>query len=164
MWPIKFRSQSQQNRLKTLLVETVVVVAAHLRQFTAQTGMKTDTVATAAGLSTGVTDMTITRARKITRQFAHNFVDTMRPEEATEYKSVVDDAIEWSKVNEPSLFYGIVHDYLNFLDRHTEHHICSTCKHWEPFTGACCGADSPHCADFVDDDCTCTDWKARLKK
>lgn len=126
--------------------------------------MKTDTAATAAGLSTGVTDMTITRARKITRQFAHNFVDTMRPEEATEYKSVVDDAIEWSKVNEPSLFYGIVHDYLNFLDRHTEHHICSTCKHWEPFTGACCGADSPYAADFVDSDCTCADWKERLKK
>ena len=84
--------------------------------------------------------MTITRARKITRQFAHNFVATMRPEEAAEYKSVVDDAIEWAKANEPSLFYGIVHDYLNFLDRHAEHHICSTCKHWEPFTGACCGA------------------------
>lgn len=121
-------------------------------------------MATAAGLSTGVTDMTITRARKITRQFAHNFVNTMRPEEAAEYKSVVDDAIEWAKVNEPSLFYGIVHDYLNFLDRHTERRICSTCKHWEPFTGACCGADSPYAADFVDGDCTCADWKARLKK
>lgn len=78
--------------------------------------------------------MTITRTRKITRQFAHNFVATMRPEEAAEYKSVVDDAIEWAKVNEPGLFYGIVHDYLNFLDMNTEHHICSTCKHWDPFT------------------------------
>ena len=126
--------------------------------------MKTDTAATAAGLSTGVSNMTITRAREITRQFASNFVATMRPEEATEYKSVVDDAIEWAKVNEPSLFYGLVHDYLNFLDRHTEHHTCSTCKHWEPFTGACCGADSPYRADFVDGDCTCADWKARLKK
>lgn len=121
-------------------------------------------MATAAGLSTGVTDMTITRAREITRQFAHNFVATMRPEEAAEYKSVVDDAIEWAKANEPGLFYGIVHDYLNFLDRHTERHICSTCKHWEPFTGACCGADSPYAADFVDSDCTCADWKERLKK
>lgn len=124
----------------------------------------TSSAATAAGLSTGVTDMTITRAREITRQFAHNFVATMRTEEAAEYKSVVDDAIEWAKVNEPSLFYGIVHDYIDFLDRHTERHICSTCKHWEPFTGACCGADSPYAADFVDGDCTCADWKARLKK
>lgn len=121
-------------------------------------------MATAAGLSIGNTDMTITRAREITRQFAHNFVSTMRPEEAAEYKSVVDDAIEWAKVNEPSLLYGLVHDYLNFLDKHTEHHICSTCKHWEPFTGACCGADSPYAADFVDGDCCCEDWKARLKK
>ena len=29
-------------------------------------------------------------------------------------------------------------------------------------TGACCGADSPYVADFVDDDCCCDDWKARL--
>lgn len=164
MWPIKCRGQSQQNHLKTLLVETVVVIAAHLRQLTAQTGMKTDTAATAAGLSTGVSNMTITRAREITRQFARNFVATMRHKEATEYKSVVDDAIEWAKANEPGLFYCIVHDYLNFLDRHTERRICSTCKHWEPFTGACCGAESPYAADFVDGDCTCTDWKARLKK
>ena len=106
--------------------------------------------------------MTITRTRKITRQFAHNFVATMRPEEAAEYKSVVDDAIEWAKVNEPGLFYGIVHDYLNFLDMNTEHHICSTCKHWDPFTGACCGANSPYCADFIDGDNTRNHWKARL--
>ena len=106
--------------------------------------------------------MTITRAREITRQFAHNFVATMRPEEAAEYKSVVDDAIWWAKANEPSLFYSIVHDYLGFLYRNTERHICSTCKHCEPFTGACCGADSPHCADFVDGDNTCNHWKARL--
>lgn len=59
--------------------------------------------------------MTITRAREITRQFSHNFVATMRLEETAEYKSVVDDAIEWAKTNEPSLFYGIVHDYLIFL-------------------------------------------------
>lgn len=108
--------------------------------------------------------MTITRAREITRQFSHNFVATMRLEETAEYKSVVDDAIEWAKTNEPSLFYGIVHDYLNFLDRHTDRRICSTCKHWEPFTGACRGADSPYVADFVDGDCTCADWKARLEK
>lgn len=108
--------------------------------------------------------MNITRAREITRQFAHNFVATMRPEEAVEYKSVVDDAIEWAKVNEQSLLYGLVHDYLNFLDKHTDHRICSTCKHLESFTGACCCAHSQHCADFVDDDCTCADWKAMLKK
>ena len=106
--------------------------------------------------------MTITRAREITHQFAHNFVATMRTEEAAEYKSVVDDAIEWAKVNEPSLFYCIVHDYIDFLDRHTERYICSTCKHWEPFTGVCCGADSPYWTDFVDGDNTCNHWKARL--
>lgn len=106
--------------------------------------------------------MTITRAKEITRQFAHNFVATMRPEEAAEYKSVVDDAIWWAKANEPSLLYGLVHDYLNFLDRHTEHHIYSTCKHWEPFTGACYSSYSPHGADFVDGDNTCNHWKARL--
>lgn len=108
--------------------------------------------------------MTITRAREITRQFARNFVATMRAEETAEYKSVVDDAIEWAKVNEPSLFYGLVHDYLSFLDRHTDRRICSTCKRWEPFTGACGGGDSPYCADFTDGDCTCADWKARHKK
>ena len=59
MRPIKCRSQSQQNRLKTLLVETVVVIAAHLRQFTAQNGRKTDTAATAAGLSTGTCTQTL---------------------------------------------------------------------------------------------------------
>ena len=106
--------------------------------------------------------MTITRAKEITRQFTHNFVATMRAEETAEYKSIVDDAIEWAKVNEPSLFYGLVHDYLGFLDRNTEHRICSTCKHWEPFTGACCGADSLYCADFVDGDNTCNYWEARL--
>nr|DAO54361.1 MAG TPA: hypothetical protein [Caudoviricetes sp.] len=34
----------------------------------------------------------------------------------------------------------------------------------EPFTGACCGANSQYAADFVDGDCCRGDWKARLKK
>lgn len=30
---------------------------------------------------------------------------------------------------------------------------CNTCSWNEPFNSVCCNADSPHCADFLDDGC-----------
>ena len=107
--------------------------------------------------------MTITRAKAITNVFANGSVSTMRLDEASDYRAITDDAVVWAMEHEPRLFYNIVLRYLQHLDN-TERRICSTCKHWEPFTGACYSAHSPHCADFVDGDCYCDDWKGRLKK
>lgn len=107
--------------------------------------------------------MTITRAKAITNVFANGSVSTMRPDEASDYRAITDDAVVWAMEHEPRLFYNIVLRYLQRLEN-TERRICSTCKHWEPFAGACCGADSPYWTDFVDGDCTCADWKERLKK
>lgn len=107
--------------------------------------------------------MNITRAKAITNVFANGSVSTMRLDEAYDYRAITDDAVVWAMEHEPCLFYNIVLRYLQHLEN-TEHHICSTCKHWEPFTGACFCADSPYVADFVDGDCYCDDWKERLKK
>ena len=35
---------------------------------------------------------------------------------------------------------------------------CGTCHWHDDFTGACCCGDSPHCADFTDDDHLCPQW------
>lgn len=107
--------------------------------------------------------MTITRARAITKKFFNGLVATMRPEEAADYKSITDDAIVWAMEHEPRRFYDLVLRYLHYLEN-PDHHVCSTCEYWEPFTGACCSADSPYCADFTDGDCTCDSWKERLEK
>lgn len=107
--------------------------------------------------------MTITRTKAITNVYANGSVSPMQLDEASDYRVVTDGAVVWVMRNEPRLFNDIVLRYLQHLEN-TDSRNCSTCKHWEPFTGACCGADSPYRADFVDGDCTCADWKARLKK
>ena len=105
--------------------------------------------------------MTITRAKAITNVFANGSVSTMRLDEASDYRAITDEAVVWAMEHEPRLFYNIVLRYLQHLEN-TERRICSTCKHWEPFTGVCCGADSPYWTDFVDGDNICNHWKARL--
>lgn len=105
--------------------------------------------------------MTITRAKTITNVYANGSVTSMQLNEAADYKTITDDAVVWAMEHESRLFYNIVLRYLQHLGN-TERRICSTCKHWEPFTGACYSAHSPHCADFVDGDNTCNHWKARL--
>lgn len=107
--------------------------------------------------------MTITRAKTITNVYANGSVTSMQLNEAADYKTITDDAVVWAMEHEQRLFYDLVLRYLQHLEN-TDRRNCSTCKHWEPFTGACYGADSPYRADFVDGDCTCADWKERLKK
>lgn len=107
--------------------------------------------------------MTITRTKAITNVYANGSVSPMQLDEVSDYRVITDGAVVWAMGHEPRLFNDIVLRYLQYFEN-TEHRICSTCKHWEPFTGACCGADSPYVADFVDGDCYCDDWKARLKK
>ena len=105
--------------------------------------------------------MTITRAKAITNRYANGSVASIQLDEAADYKAITDDAVVWAMEHEPRIFYDLVLRYLQHLES-TDRRICSTCKHWEPFTGACCCADSPYCADFVDGDNTCNYWKARL--
>lgn len=107
--------------------------------------------------------MTITHAKAITNRYANGSVASMQLDEAADYKAITDDAVVWAMEHEPRIFYDLVLRYLQHLEN-TDRRICSTCKYWEPFTGACYNGDSQHCADFVDGDCTCADWKARLKK
>lgn len=35
---------------------------------------------------------------------------------------------------------------------------CGTCHWYDEFSGVCCNGDSPHCADFTDDDHLCPLW------
>lgn len=107
--------------------------------------------------------MTITRTKVITNVYANGSVSPMQLDEASDYRVITDGVVVWAMGHEPCLFNDIVLRYLQHLEN-TDRRNCSTCKHWEPFTGACCGAESPYAADFVDGDCTCADWKARLKK
>lgn len=107
--------------------------------------------------------MTITRARTITNRYANGSVASMQLDEAADYKAITNDAVVWAMEHEPRIFYDLVLRYLQELEN-ADNHTCSTCKHWEPFTGACGGGDSPYCADFTDGDCTCADWKARLNQ
>ena len=107
--------------------------------------------------------MTITRAREITADFENGDFGLVTIDELGEYKSLTDAAMEWAQENRPMLYYGLIYRYLQHLEN-TDRHTCSVCKYWESFPGVCFNADSQHCADFVDGDCTCADWKARLKK
>ena len=36
---------------------------------------------------------------------------------------------------------------------------CDTCRWWEPYNAVCCNGDSPHCADFWDDECE--EWEEK---
>lgn len=107
--------------------------------------------------------MTITRAKQITADLISRNYNTGNIDELGEYKDIVDAAKEWAQENYPLLYYKFILRYLQELEN-ADNRICSTCKHWEPFTGACGGGDSPYCADFTDGDCTCADWEARLEK
>lgn len=35
---------------------------------------------------------------------------------------------------------------------------CGTCHWYDEFSGVCCNGDSPHCADYTDDDHLCPLW------
>lgn len=35
---------------------------------------------------------------------------------------------------------------------------CKSCEYYEPFTGACCNADSEWVADFKNEDDSCPQW------
>lgn len=36
---------------------------------------------------------------------------------------------------------------------------CSTCRWYEDFQGVCFNGDSPHCADFTDQEDCCEEWE-----
>ena len=38
---------------------------------------------------------------------------------------------------------------------------CATCRWYEDYQGVCFNGDSPHCADFTDQEDVCEEWEGR---
>lgn len=107
--------------------------------------------------------MTLDKAMRLTRQFRTGGVNTMTRQDLTAYNDLVESTLQWYRAHKPDVFYGLIYDRLLAMRNENPPQCCETCRYWEPFSGACCNGDSPHCADFTDDDDACTGWEWRMK-